>query len=66
MATMTRRLGRSGIEISALGIGCWAIGGPFWAGTQPLGWGEVDDEESVRAIRRAVELGVSVLDTAHV
>lgn len=64
MATMTRRLGRSGIEISALGIGCWAIGGPFWAGTQPLGWGEVDDEESVRAIRRAVELGVTFFDTA--
>jgi aryl-alcohol dehydrogenase-like predicted oxidoreductase len=66
MATMTRRLGRSGIEVSALGIGCWAIGGPFWAGTQPLGWGEVDDEESVRAIRRAVELGVTFFDTADV
>ncbi|MDG6108338.1 aldo/keto reductase [Dactylosporangium aurantiacum] len=68
--TETRKLGRSGIEVSALGIGCWAIGGPFWAGTaaspQPLGWGEVDDDESVRAIRRALELGVNFFDTANV
>lgn len=68
--TETRKLGRSGIEVSALGIGCWAIGGPFWAGTpaapQPLGWGEVDDDESVRAIRRALELGVTFFDTANV
>jgi aryl-alcohol dehydrogenase-like predicted oxidoreductase len=64
---MTRRLlGRSGIEISALGMGCWAIGGPFWTGDQPHGWGEVDDEESVRAIHRALELGVTFFDTADV
>ncbi|HEU4421383.1 MAG TPA: aldo/keto reductase [Pilimelia sp.] len=62
----TRVLGRSGIEVSALGMGCWAIGGPFWTGTQPNGWGEVDDEESVRAIRRALELGVTLFDTADV
>ena len=37
--------------------------GPFWAGTQPLGWGEVDDEESVRAIPRPGERGVTFLDT---
>jgi aryl-alcohol dehydrogenase-like predicted oxidoreductase len=64
--TMTRTLGRSGIEVSALGIGCWAIGGPFWAGTQPLGWGEVDDGESTRAVRRALDLGVTFFDTADV
>ncbi|MFF5233928.1 aldo/keto reductase [Dactylosporangium sp. NPDC000521] len=64
--TETRRLGRSGIEVSALGIGCWAIGGPFWAGDQPLGWGEVDDDESIRAIRRALDLGVTFFDTANV
>jgi aryl-alcohol dehydrogenase-like predicted oxidoreductase len=66
MASMTRTLGRSGIEVSALGFGAWAIGGPFWNGTQPLGWGEVDDEESVRAIHRALELGVTFFDTADV
>lgn len=36
--TITRVLGRSGIEVSGLGMGCWAIGGPFWSGAQPLGW----------------------------
>ncbi len=60
----TRVLGRSGIEVSALGVGCWAIGGPWWSGQQPLGWGQVDDEESVRAIRHALELGVTFFDTA--
>jgi aryl-alcohol dehydrogenase-like predicted oxidoreductase len=61
-----RTLGRSGIEVSDLGVGCWAIGGPFWREEQPLGWGEVDDEESARALRRAVELGVTFFDTADV
>ncbi|WP_434743640.1 aldo/keto reductase [Micromonospora sp. SH-82] len=60
----TRRLGRSGIEVSALGMGCWAIGGPWAEGSTPLGWGAVDDEESVRAVRRALDLGVTFFDTA--
>jgi aryl-alcohol dehydrogenase-like predicted oxidoreductase len=64
--SFTRKLGRSGIEVSALGMGCWAIGGPFWAGETPLGWGEVDDEESIRAIHRALDLGVNFFDTANV
>ena len=61
-----RTLGRSGIEISALGMGCWAIGGPFWSGETPNGWGEVDDEESVRAIHAALDAGVTFFDTANV
>jgi aryl-alcohol dehydrogenase-like predicted oxidoreductase len=61
-----RVLGRSGLTVGAIGLGCWAIGGPFWSDGQPLGWGEVDDEESVRAIRRALELGVTFFDTADV
>ncbi len=63
---MRRVLGRSGIEVSALGMGCWAIGGPFWSGETPLGWGEVDDEESIRAIHAALDLGVDFFDTANV
>jgi len=59
-------LGRSGIEISALGMGCWAIGGPFYAGETPLGWGEVDDTESIRAIHAALDRGVTFFDTANV
>lgn len=63
---MRRVLGRSGIEVSALGMGCWAIGGPFWDGETPLGWGEVDDEESIRAIHAALDRGVNFFDTANV
>lgn len=64
--SMYRTLGRSGIRVSAVGLGCWAIGGPFWSGETPVGWGEVDDSESIRAIHRALELGVNFLDTADV
>lgn len=61
-----RQLGRSAIKVSALGLGCWAIGGPFWApgGTVPLGWGTVDDHESIRAIQHAVDRGITFFDTA--
>jgi aryl-alcohol dehydrogenase-like predicted oxidoreductase len=55
---------RTGVQVSALGLGCWAIGGPFTTNGRPAGWGEVDDEESIRAIRRALELGVTLFDTA--
>jgi aryl-alcohol dehydrogenase-like predicted oxidoreductase len=64
--TMTRSLGRSGIQVSAMGLGCWAIGGPFWRGESAVGWGEVDDDESIRAIRRALELGINFFDTSDV
>jgi aryl-alcohol dehydrogenase-like predicted oxidoreductase len=63
---MERTLGRSQIPVSALGLGCWAIGGPFWLEGIQDGWGEVDDEESIRAIRRAIDLGVHFFDTADV
>jgi aryl-alcohol dehydrogenase-like predicted oxidoreductase len=62
---MKRTLGRSGIEVSAVGMGTWAIGGEMnTASGEPRGWGDVDDAESTRAIRRAHELGVTLFDTA--
>jgi len=62
---MRRLLGRSGIEVSALGMGCWAIGGPYGnSSTEQYGWGEVDDAESTRALHRAFDLGVTFYDTA--
>lgn len=59
-----RTLGRSGIEVSALGLGCWAVGGPWTFTGNPAGWSAVDDDESLRAIRRGLDLGVTFFDTA--
>lgn len=56
----------AGERINRLGMGCWAIGGPFFAGDDPLGYGEVDDAESIRAIHAAIDLGVRFFDTADV
>ncbi|RIH78562.1 General stress protein 69 [Calidithermus terrae] len=53
-----RQLGRTGIEVSEIGFGAWAIGGDAW--------GEVDDATSLRALERALELGVNFIDTADV
>ena len=56
-----RTLGSSGPELSTVGFGSWAVGGPW-----KFGWGPVDDGESVAAIRYAVEQGVNWVDTAAV
>jgi aryl-alcohol dehydrogenase-like predicted oxidoreductase len=56
----TVELGETGLEISRVGFGAWAIGG----GGYDWGWGSQDDEDSVAAIHRAVELGVNWIDTA--
>jgi aryl-alcohol dehydrogenase-like predicted oxidoreductase len=47
-------------------MGCWAIGGPFWNAGTPIGWGQVDDEESIRALHAAVDAGINLFDTANV
>jgi aryl-alcohol dehydrogenase-like predicted oxidoreductase len=57
----TARLGRSGPVFTRLGLGTWAIGGPW-----RFGWGPVDDAESVATIRAAVEAGISWVDTAAI
>ena len=54
----------NGRTIPALGMGCWAIGGLYYAGDQPRGWGKANDKESIAAIHRALDLGVSLFDTA--
>ena len=66
MNTFTRELGRSGIHISGIGLGCWAIGGPFFAGDVAVGWGEVDDDESIRAIHCGLERDINFFDTSDV
>src|SRR5512139_2451346 len=59
-----RRLGRSNLEVSAMGLGCWAIGGPWTFDGERAGWGRVDDAESIRAIHCALEAGINFFDTA--
>ena len=61
-----RKLGRSGIEVSAMGLGCWAIGGNAFLQGMPLGWSTVDDNESLKALDKGLEMGVYFLDTADV
>jgi aryl-alcohol dehydrogenase-like predicted oxidoreductase len=66
---LKRTLGKSMLEVSAVGMGCWAIGGPWtWAqpGNEPFpaGWGNTDDDESIRAIHAALDMGVNFFDTA--
>ena len=56
----TRRLGSSDLDITTVGFGAWAIGGGDWE----FGWGPQDDDESIAAIHRALELGVNWIDTA--
>jgi aryl-alcohol dehydrogenase-like predicted oxidoreductase len=56
----TTALGRTGLEITRVGLGAWALGG----GGYDWGWGTQDDEDSVAAIHRALELGVNWIDTA--
>ncbi len=66
---MKRTLGKSGIEVSAMGMGCWAIGGPWTyapgeVDPYPAGWGKIDDKESTRAIHTGLDLGINFFDTA--
>ena len=61
-----RTLGRSGIEISPMGMGTWAMGGPTTHGGLQAGWGEVDDDQSMAALARGMKLGVTFIDTADV
>lgn len=57
-----RRLGNSDLEITAIGIGAWAIGGGGWE----FGWGPQDDKESIAAIHEGLDQGINWIDTAAV
>jgi aryl-alcohol dehydrogenase-like predicted oxidoreductase len=62
MTLPKRLLGSSGLEITTVGFGSWAIGGGDWA----YGWGPQDDNQSVATMRHAVELGINWIDTAAI
>jgi len=56
------RLGNSDLQITPLGVGCWAMGGSGWR----FSWGPQDDRDSIAAIRKALESGINWIDTAAV
>lgn len=61
-----RTLGRTGIEVSEIGLGCWGIGGASFRGGQPSGWSGADIMQSLETVRKAWEVGVTFYDTADV
>ena len=52
-----RRLGRTGLEVSEIGYGAWGIGG--------VQWGGAEDDESIKGLNRAIDLGLNFIDTAR-
>ena len=53
-----RQLGQSELKFSVVTLGAWAIGGLFWGGT--------DEQNSIAAIRKSIDLGVTTIDTAPI
>jgi len=62
MSLPKRKLGLSGMEITTVGFGTWAMGGGGWA----FAWGPQDDAASLSTMRHALELGINWIDTAAV
>src|ERR1700676_2188222 len=62
MALPTRPLGSTGLNITKVGFGSWAVGGGGWS----FGWGPQDDSDSIATMRHALDLGVNWIDTAAV
>ncbi|MGH8469806.1 MAG: aldo/keto reductase [Gammaproteobacteria bacterium] len=58
----TRELGKTGMQITAVGFGAWAVGGGDWS----FGWGPQDDADSIAAIHHALDKGINWIDTAAV
>ncbi len=59
-----RVLGKSGIKVSPIGLGCWAIGGQFYMDGKIDGYGDTDDRMSIAAIQSAMDLGINYIDTS--
>jgi len=56
-----RRLGQTDLELTVIGLGTWAVGGPW-----EYGWGPQDDRDSLEAIRQAIDSGINWIDTAPI
>ncbi len=61
-----RKLGKSDIEVSEIGLGCWTMGGLNWQNGVSIGWADVDENEVAEAINYAIDMGVNHFDNADV
>ncbi len=66
MSMKTRRLGTSDIEVSEISLGCWTLGGLSWKEGKPDGWANVNEDEVVSAVKKAVDAGVNHFDNADI
>lgn len=61
-----RRFGNTDLQVSEIGFGAWAIGGGAMIGITSIGWGDADDNESVKAIHASLDAGINFFDTADI
>jgi aryl-alcohol dehydrogenase-like predicted oxidoreductase len=61
-----RRFGNTDLQVSEIGFGAWAIGGGAMIGNTAIGWGDADDDVSIKAIRSALDAGINFYDTADI
>jgi len=61
-----RKFGKTEMVVSEIGFGAWAIGGGAMIGETAIGWGDVDDKDSVKAIHAALDAGINFFDTADI
>jgi aryl-alcohol dehydrogenase-like predicted oxidoreductase len=61
-----RKFGNTDLKVSEIGFGAWAIGGGAMIGDIPIGWGDADDDTSIKAIYKALDTGINFFDTADI
>lgn len=59
-----KKFGNTDLLVSEIGFGAWGIGGPAMVGELAIGWGNVDDQTSIKALEKSFELGINFYDTA--